>query len=269
MKTVLITGCSSGYGRATAAHFLERDWNVVATMRSPEKSDLTPDDRLRVARLDVTDRNSIDRALDVASAAFGGVDVVVNNAGIGLFSALEATPETTIREIFETNTFGVIAVSKAALPLLRAGGGTLVNVTSSVGIVPMPMVAAYAASKLAVEGFTESLAWELAAVGVRTKIVQPGYAPTTSFTENGMDRMKGLISAPYGPYAEQLIGALGKGKTTSAVDVARAVWLAATDGSDRLRYPAGADAEELAALRRAFPGDDYLGQLRAAFAPRR
>jgi NAD(P)-dependent dehydrogenase (short-subunit alcohol dehydrogenase family) len=269
MKTVLITGCSSGYGRATASLFLERGWNVVATMRTPERADLPPSTRLRVLRMDVTDRGSIDAAVHEGVATFGGLDVVVNNAGIGLMAALEATPEKTIRELFETNTFGVIAVSQAVVSHFRERrGGTLVNVTSSAAIVPMPLVSVYNATKCAIDGFTESLAYELAAVGVRTKIVQPGFSPHTSFIANSSGRMNGLVSEAYAPYASQLMSGMGSAKTTSGADVASAVWLAATDGSTRLRYPAGADAEDMAALRRAKPGDDYLEPMRAALGPR-
>lgn len=265
MKTVLITGCSSGYGRATALHFAERGWNVVATMRTPAE---IAHPRVRVLPLDVTRRASIDAALQGALEAFGAIDVVVNNAGIGLMSALEATPEETIREIFETNTFGVIAVSRAIVPHFRERrGGTLINVTSSVGIAAMPLVSVYTASKQAIEGFTESLAYELSLFGVATKIVEPGYAPTTSFVASGMKRMEGLLPPAYAAYAEQLFAPRADAKTTDAGDVARAVFLAATDGTTRLRYAAGADAEELAAMRRALPGDDYLGPMRAAVGP--
>ncbi|MBX3200255.1 MAG: SDR family oxidoreductase [Labilithrix sp.] len=269
MKNVLITGCSSGYGRATALQFLERGWNVVATMRSPGKAGLPKADRLREVRLDVTDRASIDAAIREGLTAFGGLDVVVNNAGIGLFGAFEATPEKTVREVFETNTFGVMAVTQAVIPHFRERrAGTLVNVTSSVGIVPMPLVAAYVASKFAIEGFTEALSYELSCFGVRTKIVQPGYGPTTSFIANSGDRMNGTVPEPYAPYAQQLMSGMGAAKTTNATEVAEAVWLAATDGSDRLRYAAGRDAEDLAVMRRALPGEDYLGQLRAAMGPK-
>ncbi|MCW5831749.1 MAG: SDR family oxidoreductase [Labilithrix sp.] len=269
MKNVLITGCSSGYGHATALHFLERGWNVVATMRTPGKGGLPASERLRELRLDVTDRASIDAAVRAGIAAFDGIDVVVNNAGIGLFGAFEATPEKTTREIFETNTFGVMAVTQAVIPHFRARrAGTLVNVTSSVGIVPMPLVAVYVASKLAVEGFTESLSYELSCFGVRTKIVEPGYGPTTSFIANSGDRMNGTVPEPYAPYAQQLMGGMGAAKSTSALEVAQTVWLAATDGSARLRYAAGPDAEELAAMRRASPGEDYLEQMRAAMGPK-
>lgn len=269
MKTVLLTGCSSGYGRATAAHFLDLGWNVVATMREPARSDLPAQPRLRIARLDVTDRASIDAAIGVGLEAFGGIDVLVNNAGIGLLSAFEATPDATIREVFETNTFGVMAVTQAIVPYFRERrGGTLVNVTSSVGIVPMPLVAVYTASKAAIEGFTESLAYELASFDVRTKIVEPGYGPGTRFVASGMDRMQGLVTPPYAPYVEKVMQGHAAVKTTSPADVARAVWLAATDGSQRLRYPAGPDAEDLAALRLAHPGEAYLAEMRARLGPR-
>ena len=270
MKTVLITGCSSGYGRATAAHFVERGWNVVATMRKPRNpANLPESERIRQLRLDVTDRGSIDEAIREGIAAFGGIDVLVNNAGIGLFSAFEATPEGAIREVFETNTFGVMGVTQAIIPHFRERrAGTIVNVTSSVGIAPMPLVSVYTASKFAIEGFTEGLCYELSYFGVRAKIVEPGYGPTTSFTANSTERMKGLVPKAYAPYAERLMRGFAGAKSTTELDVARAVWLAATDGSNRLRYPAGPDAEDLAAMRRALPGEDYLEQMRAAVGPK-
>jgi NAD(P)-dependent dehydrogenase (short-subunit alcohol dehydrogenase family) len=180
---------------------------------------------MRVLRLDVTDRDSIAAAVQHGIATFGGLDVVVNNAGIGLMSAFEATPERAIRELFETNTFGVMAVTQAVIPHFRERrAGTIVNVTSSVGIVPMPLVSVYCASKQAIEGFTEALAYELAFFRVRAKLVEPGYAPTTNFTENGMERMQGLLPDAYGPYSGQLMRALATAnKSTSESDVAEAV----------------------------------------------
>ncbi len=272
MKTVFITGCSSGFGRATAALFLEKGWNVVATMRRPPeqgKEELSDPERLRILQLDVTDRSSIAAAVRDGIAAFGGLDVVVNNAGIGLLSAFEATPPETVGEIFATNTFGVMAVTQAVIPHLRERrAGTLVNVTSSAGIVPMPLVSVYTASKFAIEGFTESLSYELACFGIRAKLVEPGYAPATSFTRNGTERMRGLVPEAYTRYAEQVMQGHSGAKTTAAPDVARAVWLAATDGSARLRYAAGQDAEELAAMRSALPSEGYLEQMRAAVGPK-
>jgi len=163
MKTVLITGCSSGYGLETARHFHAQGWNVVATMRSPREDLLPRSDRMRVLPLDVTSPQSIAAVVEIS----GPIDVLVNNAGIGLFGAFEATPMATVREIFDTNTFGVMAMTQAVLPQLRARrAGVVVNVTSSATLAPMPLVAAYTASKTAVEGFTASLAFELEAFNV-------------------------------------------------------------------------------------------------------
>lgn len=265
MKTTLITGCSSGYGRAAAEHFLNQGWNVVATMRTPREDVLPPSDRLRVIPLDVTDRASIAAAIEGATEAFGEIDVLVNNAGIGLLSAFEVTPEATTREIFETNVFGPMAVVQAIAPTFRERGwGTIINVTSSVAIVPMPLVSVYCASKLAMEGFSESLSYEMAHFGVRVKIVQPGYGPSTSFTSNGMARMEGLLPPAYAAYAEPFFKGMSQARVTQGSDVAEAVWRAATDGTDQLRYPAGPDAEDLAAMRRALPGEDYLAAMRAS-----
>jgi len=244
MKTVLITGCSSGYGLETARHFLSQGWNVVATMRTPREDLLPRSERLRVLPLDVTDAASIAAALQAA----GPIDVLVNNAGIGLLGAFEATPMATTREVFETNTFGTIAMTQSVIPQFRArGAGVVVNVTSSATLAPMPLVAVYTASKTAIEGFTASLAHELEAFGVRVKLVQPGYAPTTRFTINGQSRMQGLIPEAYAPFAQSVFASFGQLQAvTEPSDVAEVVWRAANDTSARLRYPAGADAVALA-----------------------
>ena len=202
-KTVLITGCSSGYGLETARHFHAQGWNVVATMRTPREDVLPRSERLRVLALDVTKAESIAAALE----ASGPIDVLVNNAGIGLFGAFEATPMATVREVFETNTFGVMAMTQAVLPQFRARrSGVVVNVTSSATLAPMPLVAVYTASKMAIEGFTASLALELEAFDVRVKLVEPGYGPTTRFTSNSGSRMEGLIPEAYAPFAQRIFG---------------------------------------------------------------
>ncbi|MBU0748989.1 MAG: SDR family oxidoreductase [Gammaproteobacteria bacterium] len=245
MKTILITGCSSGYGLATARHFHAQGWNVIATMRPPRADVLPASDRLRVLPLDVTQPDSIAQALQTAGP---NIDVLVNNAGLGLFGAFEATPMTTVRDIFDTNTFGTMAMTQAVLPQMRErGAGLVVNVTSSATLAPMPLVAAYTASKTAIEGFTASLALELKAFDVRVKLVEPGYAPTTQFTANGAQRMQGLIPPAYAPYAQSIFAALGQpAAVTTEQDVAEGVWAAVNDVSDRLRYAAGADAVALA-----------------------
>ncbi len=244
MKTVLITGCSSGYGLTTARHFHAQGWNVIATMRAPRTEVLPASGRLRLLPLDVTKPESIATALKAA----GPIDVLVNNAGVGLFGAFEATPMATVRDVFETNTFGMMAMTQAVLPQFRARkSGLVVNVTSSVTLAPMPLVAAYTASKMAIEGFTASLAFELEPFNVRVKLVEPGYGPGTRFTANGAERMQGLIPEAYAPFAQAIFAALGNpAAVTTEADVAEAVWRAANDPSQTLRYPAGADAIALA-----------------------
>lgn len=245
MTTVLITGCSSGYGLATARRFLDEGWNVLATMRSPREDVLPPSDRLRVLALDVTDSASVAGTVEAA----GPVDVLVNNAGIGAVGAFEATPMTTVRELFDTNTFGVMAMTQAVIPQMRLrGSGVIVNVTSSVTLAAMPLAAAYTASKAAIEGFTGSLALELGFFGVRAKLVEPGYGPGTQFTSNGIERMAGMIPAEYQAFAAPIFEEFETpGVVTTPGDVADVVYQAATDPSDRLRYAAGADAVALAA----------------------
>jgi NAD(P)-dependent dehydrogenase (short-subunit alcohol dehydrogenase family) len=248
MKTVLITGCSSGYGLETARHFHAQGWNVVATMRTPREDVLPRSERLRVLALDVTKPERIAAALE----ASGPIDVLVNNAGVGLFGAFEATPMATVREVFETNTFGVMAMTQAVLPQLRARrSGVVVNVTSSATLAPYPMVAVYTASKMAIEGFTASLALELDAFDVRVKLVEPGYGPTTRFSSNTGPRMEGLIPEAYAPFAQRIFASLAQGlaAVTTESDVAETVWRAANDASGQLRFPAGADAAALAQSR--------------------
>ena len=247
MKTALITGCSSGYGLQTARYFHAQGWNVIATMRSPREDVLPKAERLKVVALDVTKPESIAAALESS----GPIDVLVNNAGIGLFGAFEATPLTTMREVFETNTFGMMTMAHAVLPQMRERrGGVIINVTSSATLAPMPLVAVYTASKTAIEGFSTSLALELQAFDVKVKLVQPGYGPSTRFTANGGERMAGLIPEAYAPFARSIFAALGEqGAVTVASDVAEAVWRAANDSSGQLHFPAGPDAVALAQAR--------------------
>src|SRR5262249_49274568 len=247
MKTVLITGCSSGYGLEPARPFHEQGWNVIATMRTPREGILPRSERLRVVALDVTRPDSITAAIE----ASGSIDVLVNNAGIGVIGVFEATPMSTVREVFETNTFGVMATTQAVLPQFRARrSGVIVNVTSSVTLASMPLAAAYTASKMAIEGFTGSLAHELAAVNIRGKLVEPGYAPPTRFTANGDARMAGLFPEAYAAFANPILDAFAQVTTvTKESEVADAVYAAATDSSGQLRFPAGPDALALAAAR--------------------
>ncbi|WP_144140386.1 SDR family oxidoreductase [Paraburkholderia sp. BCC1884] len=249
MKTVLITGCSSGFGLEIARYFLARDWSVVATMRTPDTSVLPASGRLRILPLDVTRADSIREAVEAA----GPIDVLVNNAGFGVASPAEFTPIATVREVFETNTFGTIALTQAVLPQFRERkGGVVVNVTSSVTLKPLPLLSAYRASKAAVNAFTESIAVELEPFGVRARLVLPGRAPDTRFGENARPHLHGLDHEAYADIVKQVFAGLQDTSSpiTHAQDVAEAVWRAATDPSCPMRIPAGADAEAWAAETR-------------------
>lgn len=240
-KTILVTGTSSGYGKATAEFFLSRGWNVIATMRRPDPDRLVGNtDRLRVLPLDVTDEQSIAALIDAA----GPVDVLVNNAGIGMVGAFEATPISAIRTIFETNSFGVMAMTQAIIPQMRKRrSGTIIYVTSSATLASFPLAAAYTASKQAIQGFSGSLAHELGHFNIRVKLVEPGYAPTTRFATNAIVPLERLLPEDYMDFATPILEGFAKpAMTTSEHDVAEAIWSAVHDLSGQLRFPAGPDA---------------------------
>ncbi len=245
MKTILITGCSSGYGLETARHFHAKGWNVVATMRTPRLDLFDTSDRLRVLALDVTDADSIALAIELA----GPIDVLVNNAGIGLFGALEHSPMAKIRDVYATNTLGTIAMTQAVIPRMRErGSGTIINVTSSATLAPFPLAAAYTGSKTAIQGFTGSLAHELAPLGISVKLVEPGYGPTTAFAANTDIKLEDVLPEPYGGYAAPILAGMAEPALfTTEGDVAEAVWAAVHDTSGRSHFPAGADALALVA----------------------
>ncbi len=240
-KTVLITGASSGFGRETVKLFQQKGWNVIATMRSPEKEkelNLLPG--VSVVRLDVTDEASIKEA----TAGAGPIDVLVNNAGYGTLGALEAAPDSVIRQQMEVNFFGVIAVTRAVLPGMRARrSGVIINVSSMGGRVVFPFSTLYHASKFAIEGLTESLQYELNPLGIRTKLIEPG-GYRTDFASRSMALFGDGGIAEY----TKGIGALKAMMDTEGVmsenigEVAEAVYLAATDDTETLRYPVGAGA---------------------------
>ena len=240
MKRILVTGCSSGFGLETAKYFLERDWAVIATMRTPREDVLPASKNLRVLALDVTDPGRIRQAVEAA----GPIEALVNNAGVGAAAPFEVTPMSTIRDVFETNLYGTMAVTQAVLPQFRERrGGVVVNVTSAVTLRALPLVAAYTASKAAVNAFTESMALEVAQFGVRAHLVIPGRAPETRFAANGGSRMQGLDHVAYADLVKGFMAGFSEpGPITHPQDVAEAVWRAVNDPSTPVRIPAGADA---------------------------
>jgi NAD(P)-dependent dehydrogenase (short-subunit alcohol dehydrogenase family) len=242
MPTILITGCSSGFGLETAKLFLERGWDVIATMRNPNTDPLPTSERLRVLALDVTDPASIARAVDAA----GRIDVLVNNAGFGAPSPIELTAAETVQALFQTNTIGTLAMVQAVAPQMRQRrAGVIINVTSTVTVKTLPVVGVYRASKAAVNALSESLAVEMEPFGVRVHIVLPGRSPETSFGSNARPHLRGMDNPDYAPLLQQFVKAVQEdtGPVTHASDVAEAVWRAATDASAPLRIPGGEDAE--------------------------
>ena len=249
MKTAMITGCSSGFGLETARFFLAHDWRVLATMRTPREDVLPASDRLRLLQLDVTDPKSISDAVEAA----GAIDVLVNNAGFGAPAPFELTSMATVRALFETKTFGTIALTQAVLPQMRqAKSGVVVNVTSSVTLKPLPLVSVYRAAKAAVNAFTESLVSEVEPFGLRVRLVLPGSSSETRFRESARTHARGFEDAVYGDFMRQSIARMleSTGPGTRSTDVAEAVWRAATDPLSPMRIYAGADAVQWASEAR-------------------
>ncbi|MEY3304388.1 MAG: hypothetical protein RLZZ139_2761 [Cyanobacteriota bacterium] len=262
-KTVLITGASSGIGRATALYFQKQGWNVVATMRSPDKETDRADslaklDRLICLKLDVTDHQTIIDAVAETIARFGAIDVLVNNAGYGMLGAFETSTPTQIQRQFETNVFGLMETTRAVLPHFRdRKQGVIVNVASIGGRVAFPLYSLYHSTKWAVEGFSESLQHELLAFNIRVKIVEPGPIKT-DFYERSAERTSNPDFPAYDEFSDRILTKLNQIGTTGALPevVAKTIYKASTDNSWKLRYPADPIAKQLLFIRKLLP--DFL-----------
>jgi NAD(P)-dependent dehydrogenase (short-subunit alcohol dehydrogenase family) len=258
-QTIFITGASSGIGRATAQLFQQRGWNVAATMRNPDQAgDWIKQDRTLGLRLDVTDGPSIQAAMDAAIARFGGVDVLVNNAGYGAIGPFEASTPEQVERQFATNVFGLMDVTRTFLPHFRERqSGVIINISSVGGRITFPLYSAYHATKWAVEGFSEALVYELEPFGIRVKIVEPGPIKT-DFYARSQDLMRRPGLSAYDAFVFRAMPAMQKaGADAPGPDVvARAIYRAATDGSRRLRYPANAAAVLM--LRRLLPTSLFM-----------
>ncbi|MEL1263046.1 SDR family oxidoreductase [Pseudoxanthomonas putridarboris] len=263
-RTVLLTGTSSGLGAAAARGFLEDGWKVVATAR--DAAAVLPggvSDSLVRCRLDVADAASVGEAFDLAELRFGGVDVVVNNAGVGLGGALEDIPLDRFRAQLEVNLVGVAAVcQEATRRMRRRGAGLIINVSSAAGRVGLPYLSPYCASKFAIEGLTESLHFELKPLGIRVKLFEPG-GMKSSFSHPW------VAGESYQPAAGQVLHAMEKGLQAAASpeEAARTLLAVARDPSDRLRYTA-TDAGRLLTLRRLLTERAWRGFVLKAFGVR-
>lgn len=267
-KTVLITGASSGFGREASNLFQKNGWNVIATMRSPEKeTELNKLENILVAGLDVQDSKSIAIAITAGIERFGTIDVLINSAGYGLMGVFESATSEQIRNLFNVNVFGLMEVTKLVLPHLRAnGGGTIINISSIGGVVAMPFASLYNSSKFTVEGFSESLSHELASLNILVKIIEPG-SIATNF-RNGVEMIKNdkpvydpIMAASFPSYQE-LTAHLEK---STVMDVAATLYEAATDGTTQLRYIIGADAHFFIDKKAKANDQEFINQIREYF----
>ncbi|KAF8074157.1 short-chain alcohol dehydrogenase [Lyophyllum atratum] len=278
-QTIFITGASSGIGLATAKLFFEKGWNVVATMRSPEKdTELTNLDptRMLVLRLDVQDRSSIAPAIDAAIQKFQRINLLLNNAGYGQNGIFESITREQVQEQFDVNLFGVMDVTRAILPHFRAhGGGGIINISSGCAFYGLPMLSVYTASKFALEGFTESLAFELASQNIFVKSVIPhGAVISTNFAAGSRSAHVGFLSDEtpegYKRYIEKTTARFYETLSEVSIragDVAEVVFEAATDGRDRLRYPLQGIATKgfVKARYESKTDEDYVEYIRSVF----
>jgi short-subunit dehydrogenase len=256
MKTILITGASSGIGRAAVYYFQQRNWQVVATMRRPEQaSELAALPNVICLPLDVVDRPSIYQAIKSAIARFGSIEAIVNNAGYGAVGAFEAASATDIQNQFDTNVFGLMNVTRAILPHMRSQGrGKIINISSVGGRVTFPIYSIYHATKWAVEGFSESLRYELRPFNIQVKLIEPGAIKTDFYQRSQVVFAKPDLTE-YDAYQQMVLKNVEKAEADAPDPqiVAAMIYKAVTDKSDRLRYSVGNQTPLLLLLRRLLP----------------
>ena len=261
--TVLITGTSSGLGQTTALYFAERGWNVAATMRNPERDEtLRGHDDIALIPLDVTDAASARAGVEAAIVRFGGVDAVVNNAGIGAYGPLELASEDTIDQQYAVNVRGPINVIRAILPHFRArGGGVIVNVSSFMGVTTaVPVGSLYNMSKFALEGLIEGLYYELRPLNIRLRLVEPGGFKGNRFIDNMVFSTSDQIN-DYDPVIEKvqaMFASVDPNRLDDAQTVVDAIYTAAADRDASFRTVIGNDGNQLLAMRRSMPIEAYL-----------
>lgn len=271
MKTILITGSSSGIGKATVKCFAEKGWNVVATMRSPEKEqEITQLPNVLVTKLDVEELGTIKESIAKGIERFGKIDVLINNAGIAAMGLFEGLTGEKIRQVFETNVFGVMNTTKTILPHFRDNkAGMIINISSMGGKITMPIMSLYHATKFAVEGFTESLYYELASQNIKIKLVEPG-AVDTNFGRRETDFYFDDSLIDYKEYYNNVRRALGNmgGHTVMASPefIAEEIYRITTDDSTQLRYIVGEDAKTMIGMREKYGDEPFIQSINARFS---
>jgi NAD(P)-dependent dehydrogenase (short-subunit alcohol dehydrogenase family) len=259
-QVALVTGASSGIGKAASLALVEAGFEVIGTSRNTVS--LNPRDGVTFVDLDVADDESVATVVERVIERFGRIDVLVNNAGIGSAGAAEESSLAQDQAVFDINVFGVIRMTKAVLPHMRAQGrGRIINISSVLGFIPQPYMAVYAASKHAVEGYSESLDHEVREHGVRVLLVEPAWTNTSFEANTVQPHMPLPVYAKQRHVFEQYVAAAVKDGDDPAT-IGRAIVAAATDTKPKLRYPAGSRAGRVHTLRRIVPARAFERQIR-------
>ncbi len=277
-KTILITGCSTGFGRLTAKLFQSKGWNVIATMRSPEKeAELAELSNVLVTKLDVTKQHSVGEAVAAGMAEFGRIDALINNAGISGVGVFEQWDDDEINAIFDTNVYGVIRVTQEVLPIMRKQGeGMIINISSLAGIIGSPFASIYSAAKFAIEGLTEALALEYAPFNIGVKVIAPGAYDTNLFSSisnrilsNGDNQIRAYskkMNQKMNVSTEQMSKHEVQGSNPQ--DVADKVYLCVTQNTP-IHNVSGSDAEHLSRLKKTMPEKELMGIITDMLVPTR
>ena len=249
-KAIFITGSSTGLGKATAKLFASKGWKVIATMRNPEKEkELNNLPNTVLLSLDVTDPNQINTVVEKV-ISMGGVDVVFNNAGYGLAGPLEGISDEQIMRMVNTNMMGAIRTTKAFIPYFRAKkAGLFINTTSIGGLIAVPFNSMYHATKWALEGWSESMAFELKRFGIGMKTLEPGGMKTDFFTRSFDTGKHSAYDEMVNKVMSVITDPAISATYSTPEQIAEVVYEAATDGKDQLRYIAGEDAKATYAMR--------------------
>lgn len=261
-KTAFITGTSAGIGQAAAAALTRAGYRVIGTSRRAEPGEIR--DGIRTIRCDVTDDASVAAAVAEALEEFGRIDLLVNNAGIGISGVAEDSTIAQVKALYETNVFGVVRVTGAVLPIMRRqGSGRILNVGSVLGLIPGPFNAHYSGTKHAIEGYSESLDHEVRGFGIRVAVIEPGLT-NTSFEGSTIPADAPLpdYAAIRDSYAATVAGAIASADTAEVV--AQTIVEAATASAPKLRYPSGKSARQISFIRRFLPRAIFDRKLREA-----